>query len=180
VAKGSSNLNLREKRTILNRIFQPCKANLTCTIGTSNDRSKAWNIQWSFQSNRLPLIPTRGSVPPQATVGPYAHPMCRTYVYSATTWPYSCPLCGTYSRTSVCEKNQITSGGGYVHSSGRSVTRLTAYHISQHVASTFKRLTTATHTATLSSFHQHKWGFLSRSWIMITTPSVILIVVAEM
>jgi hypothetical protein len=43
----------------------------------------------------------------------------------------------------VCE-NKNTSGGGYVHSSGRLVTRLTAYHISRHVASTFNRLTTAT------------------------------------
>jgi hypothetical protein len=40
VAKGSSSLNLREKRTILNQI-QPCKVNLTHTLGTSNDDSKA-------------------------------------------------------------------------------------------------------------------------------------------
>jgi hypothetical protein len=92
VAKGSSSLNLREKRTILNRISKPCK-------GKPN--SHAWKIQWSFQSNRLPFIPTHGSVPSHATVGPYAHQMCRTYVYSATIWPYSCPLCGTYSCISV-------------------------------------------------------------------------------
>jgi hypothetical protein len=92
VAKGSSSLNLREKRMILNRISKPYK-------GKPN--SHAWNIQWSFRSNRLPFIPTRGSVPPQATVGPYAHPMCMTYVCSATTWPYSCPLCRMYSHTSV-------------------------------------------------------------------------------
>jgi hypothetical protein len=67
---------------------KPCK-------GKPN--SHAWNIQWSFRSNHLPFIPTRGSVPPQATVGPYAHPICRTYVCSATTWPYSYPLCETYS-----------------------------------------------------------------------------------
>jgi hypothetical protein len=64
VAKGSSSLNLREKRTILNQFSKPCK-------GKPN--SHAWNIQWLFRSNRLPSIPTRGSVPPQATVGPYAH-----------------------------------------------------------------------------------------------------------
>jgi hypothetical protein len=92
VAKGSSSLNLCEKWMILNRILKPCK-------GKPN--SHAWNIQWSFRSNRLPFIPTRGSVPPQATVGPYAHPMCRMYVCSATTWSYSSPLCGTYSCTSV-------------------------------------------------------------------------------
>jgi hypothetical protein len=92
VAKGSSSLNLREKRTILNQISQPCK-------GKPN--SQAWNIQWSFRSNRLPFIPTHRSGPPQATVGPYAHLMCRMYVCSATTWSYSYPLCGMYSRTSV-------------------------------------------------------------------------------
>jgi hypothetical protein len=88
VAKGSSSLNLREKRTILNRISQPCK-------GKPN--SHAWNIQWSFQSKRLPFIPTCGSGSPQATVGQYAHPICRTYACSATTWPYSYPRCETYS-----------------------------------------------------------------------------------
>jgi hypothetical protein len=104
---------------------------------------------------------TRGTGPSQATVGPYAHPMCRTYVCSATTWPYSCPLCGTYSRTSVRVENQITSGGRYVHSSGRLVTRLTAYHISRHVASTFKRLATATTQCDLINFYQHRRGNLS-------------------
>jgi hypothetical protein len=168
---------------------KPCK-------GKPN--SHAWNIQWLFPSNRLPSIPTRRSVPPQATVGPYIHPMCRTYVCSTTTWPYSCPRCEMYSysvrdcRTyshplrnvlpyvAACVKNQITSGGGYVHSSGRSVTRLTAYHISNHVASTFKRLTTATTHYDLIKFSSTQTGFLPRSWIIITTPSVILIVVAGM
>jgi hypothetical protein len=151
VAEEISSLNLREKRMILNRISKPCK-------GKPN--SHAWNIQRSFQSNHLPFIPTRGSGPPQVTVGPYAHPMCRTYVCSATTWPYSCPLRGTYSRMSVSVKNQITSGGRYVHSSGRLVIRLTAFHISRHVASTFKRLTTATTYCDLINFYQHRRGNL--------------------
>jgi hypothetical protein len=47
VVKGSSSLNLREKRTILNRI-QPCKVNLAHTLGTSNDSSEA-TICLSFQ-----------------------------------------------------------------------------------------------------------------------------------
>jgi hypothetical protein len=75
MAKGSSSLNLREKRTILNRI-QPCK---------DKPNSHAWNTNGSFRSNRLPFIPTRGSDPPQVTAGPYALPKCRTYVCSATT-----------------------------------------------------------------------------------------------
>jgi hypothetical protein len=149
VVEGISSLNLREKRMILNRIFKPCKC---------KPNSQAWNIQWSFRSNRLPFIRTPGSGPPQATVGPYAHPMCRTYVCSATTWPYSCPLCGTYSRMSVRGKNQITSGGRYVHSSGRLVTRLTTFHISRHVDSTFKRLATTTTHCDLINFYQHRWG----------------------
>jgi hypothetical protein len=171
VAKGLNSLNLRKKRTILNWISQPCN-------GKPN--SHAWNIQRWFRSNRLPFISTRRSGPPQATVGPYAHPICRTYVCSATTWLYSCPLCGMYSRTLVRVKNQIMSGGAYVHSSGRSVTRLTAYHISRHVASTFKRLTTATTHCDLIKFSSTQTGFLPRSWIIITTPSVILIVVVGM
>jgi hypothetical protein len=64
VAKGISSLNLREKWTILNQISKPCK-------GKPN--SHAWNIQRLFRSNCLPFIPTRGTGPPQATVGPYAH-----------------------------------------------------------------------------------------------------------
>jgi hypothetical protein len=39
VAEGISNLNHHEKRTILNRI-QPCKVNLTHTLGKSNDSSE--------------------------------------------------------------------------------------------------------------------------------------------
>jgi hypothetical protein len=152
VVEGISSLNLREKRTIPNRVSQSCK-------GKPN--SHAWNIHRSFLSNHLPFIPTRGSGPPQATVEPYAHPMCRTYVCSATTWPYSCPLRWTYSPTSVRVKNQITSGGRYVHSSGRLVTRLTAFHISRHVASTFKRLATATTHCDLINFYQHRQGNLS-------------------
>jgi hypothetical protein len=158
-------------------------------LGTSKDRSEA-TVCLSFR--------TRGSVPPQATVGPYAHPMCRTYACSTTTWPYSCPRCETYSysvhdcrtyshplwnilpHVDACAKNQIMSGGGYVHSSGRSVTRLTAYHISRHVASIFKRLTTATTHCDLIKFSSTQTGFLLRSWIIITTPSVILIVVTKM
>jgi hypothetical protein len=62
----------------------------------------------------------------------------------------------------VREKNQITSGGGYVHSSGRSVTRLTAYHISRHVASTFKRLTIATTHCDLIKFSSTQTGFLTK------------------
>jgi hypothetical protein len=48
-----------------------------------------------------------------------------------------------------------------MHSSGRLVTRLTAYHISQHVASSFKRLTTATTHCDLNQIHQHSRGIIT-------------------
>jgi hypothetical protein len=41
VAKGLSSLNLHEKQMILNRISNLARANLTHTLGTSNDRSEA-------------------------------------------------------------------------------------------------------------------------------------------
>jgi hypothetical protein len=41
VAKGSSSLNLREKRTIPESNFNPCKVNLTHTLGTPIGHSEA-------------------------------------------------------------------------------------------------------------------------------------------
>jgi hypothetical protein len=41
VVKGSSSLNLREKRTILNRIFNLARINLTHTLGTPKGHSEA-------------------------------------------------------------------------------------------------------------------------------------------
>jgi hypothetical protein len=67
VAEGISSLNFRERRTILN---------LVSTL-QGKPNSHAWNIQRSFRSNRFPHIPGYGSGPPQATVGPYAHQLCR-------------------------------------------------------------------------------------------------------
>jgi hypothetical protein len=82
--------------------------------------SHAWNTKGSFRSNHLPFIPTRGSDPPQATAGPYALPKCRTYACSVTTCPYSwLPLQHVFLHVqSSNRKNQNTSGGRYVHSSG--------------------------------------------------------------
>jgi hypothetical protein len=84
----------------------------------------------------------------------YALQKCRTYVCSATTKPVL-----LVAQQHIClhveqsnQKKQIHVVGGYVHSSGRLVTRLTAYHISRHVASTFKRLATATTHCDLNKF----------------------------
>jgi hypothetical protein len=41
VAKGSSSPDLREKRTIPESNFSPCKVNLNHTLGTSKDHSEA-------------------------------------------------------------------------------------------------------------------------------------------
>jgi hypothetical protein len=108
----------------------------------------------NFLNNHSHHISGYGSGPPQATVGPYAHLMYRTYVYSATTWPYSCPLCGTYSRTLVraCNKNQSIEWWRQVHLPGKSSNRLTTYHIYGMwlvLSNTWPQLP---HTATLSTF----------------------------
>jgi hypothetical protein len=154
VAEGLSSLNLHEKRTILNRISKPCK-------GKPN--SHAWNIQRSFRSNRFSHIPGYGSGPPQATAGPYAHQLCRTYVCSATIWS-RIPVClaeHTPTRLCVCTiETKIIEWWRHVHLPGHSGTRLTAYHISRHVASTFKRLATTTTHCDLSNFYQHRRGKL--------------------
>jgi hypothetical protein len=75
----------------------------------------------------------------------------------------------------VREKNQITSGGRYVHLPGQSVTRLTAYHISWHVASTFKRLATTTTHCDLINIDEITF----RVMILHMIPSMILIVTVE-
>jgi hypothetical protein len=88
--------------------------------------------------------------------------LCETYAYSVRDCrTYSHPLRSVLPHVDACAKNQITSDGRYVHSSGRLVTRLTAYHISRHVASTFKRLTIATTHCDLSQIHQHRRGIIS-------------------
>jgi hypothetical protein len=106
--------------------------------------------------------------------------VCRTYGCSATTNPYSwLPLQHVFPHVeSSNKKNQNTSGGRYVHLPGRSVTRLTAYHISRHVASTFKRLATTTTHFDLKAFikiDRVKFQVM----IQHMTLSVILIVAAE-
>jgi hypothetical protein len=44
---------------------------------------------------------------------------------------------------------------------GRLVTRLTAYHISRYVATTFKCLTIATTHYDISQIHQHRRGIIA-------------------
>ena len=66
---------------------------------------------------------------------------------STTEYGYSAPACCAHPGLHPKE------GEGKVHSPVQSSTLLTDYHISRHVASTFKCLTNIPHTATLASFH---------------------------
>jgi hypothetical protein len=119
----------------------------------------AWNIQRSFRSNRLPLIPGRGSGPPQATVGPYAHQLCRTYVCSATTRS-RIPIClAEYTPARRCmRKTKLRVVGGMSTCRADWLLGLLLYHISRHVASTFKRLATTTTPFDLNHFYQNRQG----------------------
>jgi hypothetical protein len=105
----------------------------------------AWNIQRLFLSNRFPHIPGYGSRPPQATAGPYAHQLCRTYVCSVTTKPvFLSAMQNVPPHVGACKHEIKVEWWRQVHLPGQSGTRPTAYHISRHVASTFKRLATTT------------------------------------
>jgi hypothetical protein len=143
VVKGISSLNISEKRTILNRI-QPCKVNLTHTLGTFNDCSEA-TVCLSFR------------VVEQATTSDLqdrTHTNCAGHTSVARLQNlYSYLPCRMYSHTSVHEKNQINRVV-----EGMSTCRadwllgLPLYHISRYVASTFKRLATTTTHFDLNHF----------------------------
>jgi hypothetical protein len=72
------------------------------------------------------------------------------------------PVCSAERIPTVgaCKHKKKSSGGGRVHLPGRLATRLTTYHISWHVASTFKRLTATTTHCDLNQIHQHRQGIL--------------------
>jgi hypothetical protein len=133
----------------------------------------------SFLGNHSPHIPGRGTEPPQASAGPYAHSLCRTYVYSATIRSYSCLLCRMYSHMSVrvCDKNQ-NSSGGVSPLAGQSGTRLTAYHIYGMWLVLSNTWPPLPHTATLSILNQHRWVPF-QIMVLHIIPSVILIVIAK-
>jgi hypothetical protein len=74
------------------------------------------------------------------------------------------PVCyagRTPTRRCMCTtKTKIIEWWRHVHLPGQSGTRLTALHISRHVASTFKRLATITTHCDLINFYQHRRGNL--------------------
>jgi hypothetical protein len=113
----------------------------------------AWNTNRAFRSNRFSHIPGYGSGPPQATAGPYAHQLCKTYICSATTKPvFLSALQNVLPHVGACKHKIKVEWWRQVHLPGHSGTRLTAYHISRHVASTFKRLATTTTHFDLKTF----------------------------
>jgi hypothetical protein len=107
--------------------------------------SHAWNIQRSFRSNRLPFIPGRGTGPPQASV---ARLHDRTPVHSVEHTP---------ARRCV-RKNKVRVVGGMSTCRADWLLGLPLYHISRHVASTFKRLATTTARCDLNNFYQNRQG----------------------
>jgi hypothetical protein len=87
--------------------------------------------------------------------------MCRTYVCSATTKPvFLSALQNVLPHVGVCEHKIKVEWWRQVHLPGQSGTRLTAYHISRHVASTFKSLATTTKHFGLKTFHRNRQGKL--------------------
>jgi hypothetical protein len=140
----------------------------------------AWNTNRVFRSNRFPHIPGYGSGPPQATVGPYAHHSCRTYVCSATTKPvFLSAMQNVLPHVGACKHKIKVEWWKRVHLPGHFGTRLTAYHILRHVASTFKHLaTTTTHFDLKTFIKTDRINFQVMTQHM--TLSVILIVVAEL
>jgi hypothetical protein len=129
--------------------FNLARVNLTHTLGNTNR---------SFRSNRLPFIPGRGTGSPQVTVGPYGHPLCRTYVCSATTWPYICSQCGRTPARRCVRKTKVRVVGGMSTCRADWLLGLPLYHISRHVASTFKRLATTTTHCDLNNFCPKQTG----------------------
>jgi hypothetical protein len=152
VAKGSSSLNLREKWTIPESNLSLARVNLTHTLGTFRDCSKA-TVCLSFR-----LVDQIH----HKRLQDHTHIQCagRTSVVWLHDRTLGCPATHIPTRQSEWPEKPNRSGGRYVHYSGRLVTRLTAYHISRHVASTLKRLTTATTHCDLNQIHQHRRGII--------------------
>ena len=125
VAKGSSILNIRVKQTILNRISNLARVNLTHTLGALTSHSQA-TVCFSFRFvdqrhsprlQRTALLCTRGL-------------LCNIKL---TSYHYE-----RVGGMSICRAEELLD--------------LPLTHNSRHVASTFKRLTTATTHCSLIKF----------------------------
>jgi hypothetical protein len=143
VAKGISSLNLREKRTILNRI-PPCKVNLTHTLGTPTGCSEA-TVSLIFR------VMDQGH---HKRLQDRTHTNCAGHTSAAQLHDhvFLSALQNVLPHVGACEHKIKIEWWRHVHLPGHSGTRLTAYHISRHVASTFKRLATTTTYCDLIKF----------------------------
>jgi hypothetical protein len=154
VAEGISNLNLREKRTILNRISILARVNLTHTLGTSKDHSEATVslIFWVMDQGHHKQLQNR------------THNNCAGHTSVARLHDRT-PVCyaeRTPTRRCVYTTEiKIIEWWRHVHLRANQVLGLPLYHISRHVASTFKCLATTTTHFDLINIYQQRWGNLS-------------------
>jgi hypothetical protein len=142
VAEGIRSLNLCEKRTIPESNFNLARVNLTHTLGTSNDHSEAtvsliFRVMDQDHHKRL-----------QDRMRHYM-----IVLLSATQ--------NILPHIGACvQQTNISSGGNKSICRANQVLGLPVYHISRHVASTFKRLTTTTTHCDLINFYRHRRGNL--------------------
>jgi hypothetical protein len=138
---------------ILESNFNLARVNLTHTLGTSKDCSKA-TISLIFR------VMDQGH---HKRLQDHTHTNCaghtsvarlhdRTPVYYAEHTPTRRCVCTT--------ETNISSGGNKSICLANQVLGLPLYHISRHVASTFKRLATTTTHCDLINFYKHRWGNL--------------------
>jgi hypothetical protein len=143
VAEGISSLNPREKRTILNRI--------STLQGKPN--THAWNIQRSFQAtvSLIFQVMDRGH---HKRLQDHTHTNCAGHMSVARLHDpvFLSALQNVLPLIGACKHKIKVEWWRRVHLSGHSGTRLTAYHISWHVASTFKHLATTTTHFDLNHF----------------------------
>jgi hypothetical protein len=132
--------------------FNLARVNLTHTLGTSNDRSEA-TISLIFrvvdQGHHKRLQ--------DRTHTNYAGHTSVARLYDPV---FLSALQNVLPHVGACEHKIKIEWWRHVHLPGHSGTRLTAYHISRHVASTFKRLATTTTHCDLINFYQHRRGKL--------------------
>jgi hypothetical protein len=162
VTKGSSSLNLRGKRTILNRIFNLARINITHMLGTPKGRSEA-TVCLSFrlvdQSHHKRLQD-------------HTHYQSAGHTSVARLQnPYSwLPLQHVFPHVeSSNQKNQIHVVGGMSTPRADWLLGLPLTQNSRHVVSTFKRLTPITTHCHLIKIQQHRWGIIS-TMILHKTP----------
>jgi hypothetical protein len=134
---------------ILNQI-QPCKVNLTHTLGIPTGRSKA-TVSLIFR------VMDQGH---HKRLQDRMHTNCAGHTSIARLHDpvFLSALQNVIPHVGACKHKVKVEWWRRVHLPGHSGTRLTAYHISWHVASTFKRLATTTTCCDLINFIQNRQG----------------------